>query len=78
MSRFTRSSLRRRLKNWQKKVKQIGLEGRKVCIVMDSNTSHLYGEKVRKVLEPVSAKVISFQFPAGELHKTLDVVRDIL
>lgn len=59
------------------KVKQIGLEGRKVCIVMDSNTSHLYGEKVRKVLEPVSAKVISFQFPAGELHKTLDVVRDI-
>ena len=32
---------------------------------------------VRKVLEPVSAKVISFQFPAGELHKTLDVVRDI-
>lgn len=59
------------------KVKQIGLEGRKVCIVMDSNTSHLYGEMVRKVLEPVSAKVISFQFPAGELHKTLDVVRDI-
>ena len=59
------------------KVKQIGLEGRKVCIVMDSNTSHLYGEKVRKVLEPVSAKVISFQFPVGELHKTLDVVRDI-
>ena len=58
-------------------VKQIGLEGRKVCIVMDSNTSHLYGEMVRKVLEPVSAKVISFQFPAGELHKTLDVVRDI-
>lgn len=59
------------------KVKQIGLEGRKACIVMDSNTSHLYGEMVRKVLEPVSAKVISFQFPAGELHKTLDVVRDI-
>ena len=59
------------------KVKQIGLEGRKVCIVMDSNTSHLYGEMVRKVLEPVSAKVISFQFPAGELHKTLDIVRDI-
>ena len=29
------------------------------------------------MLEPVSAKVISFQFPAGELHKTLDVVRDI-
>ena len=59
------------------KVKQIGLEGRKVCIVMDSNTSHLYGEMVRKVLEPVSAKVISFQFPAGELHKTLDTVRNL-
>ena len=27
------------------KVKQIGLEGRKVCIVMDSNTSHLNGTK---------------------------------
>ena len=59
------------------KIKQIGLEGKKVCIVMDSNTSHLYGEAVRKALEPVAAKVISFQFPAGELHKALDVVRDI-
>lgn len=59
------------------KIKQIGLEGRKVCIVMDSNTSRLYKEAVRRVLEPVSASVISFEFPAGELNKTLDVVRDI-
>lgn len=59
------------------KVRALGLEGRKVCIVTDSNTSALYGEAVRRILEPVSSKVISFHFPAGELHKTLDVVREI-
>lgn len=36
------------LKNLAEKDKADGLEGRKVCIVMDSNTSHLYGEKGTK------------------------------
>ena len=59
------------------KIKEIGLEGRKVCIVMDSNTSRLYGETVHRALESVASKVILFQFPAGEKNKTLNVVHDI-
>ena len=54
------------------KVKQIGLEGRKVCIVMDSNTSHLYGEMVRKVLEPVSALL-----PISDSHQVLPVASPV-
>jgi 3-dehydroquinate synthase len=53
-------------------------EGRKVCIVTDSNVAPHYLDKVKDILEKYYAKVITYTFPAGEQSKTLDVVTDIL
>ncbi len=53
------------------------LAGRRVCIVTDSTVEPLYEAEVRRELEKVCGKVTTFVFPAGEAHKTLDVVRQL-
>ncbi|MBO4389680.1 MAG: 3-dehydroquinate synthase [Lachnospiraceae bacterium] len=67
----------------------LGIEGRKICIVTDSNVAPLYLEKIQSLFASVlypsldpqevmdQGRVISFVFPAGENSKNLDVVSDV-
>lgn len=55
----------------------IGAEGKKLCIVTDSNVAPLYCDTVKAELEKVASKVTVFVFPAGEESKTLDTVRQL-
>ena len=58
-------------------ISSLGFEGRRLCIISDSNVFPLYGEEVAGALRKVSDKVYSIVFPAGEENKHLDTVRDI-
>lgn len=58
-------------------VKELNVEGKKLCIVTDSTVAPLYLEQVRGHLLPRCAQVDAFTFPAGEEHKNLDTVRDL-
>lgn len=55
----------------------LNAEERKIAIIADSNTASLFGEKVKSLLDGFCKKVILYQFPAGEEHKTLDTVKGI-
>ncbi len=55
----------------------LALEDRKVCIVSDSRVAELYLEQVKSRYEAFAKTVVSFVFPEGEQHKTLDTVRDL-
>ncbi len=55
----------------------LSLSGRRICIVTDSNVAGLYLSQVRQALEACSDTVVSFTFPAGEEHKTLDTVKKL-
>lgn len=57
--------------------KKIGAEGKKMCIVTDSNVGPLYCEQVKKELEKVADKVTVFEFQAGEESKTLDTIKKL-
>lgn len=56
---------------------ELNAENRRLCIVTDSNVDKLYGEEVLKILEGKCLKAVKYVFPAGEEHKTLDVVREV-
>lgn len=56
------------------RLKELGYEKRKVCIVTDSNVGKLYLEEVIRLLEPVFAKCISYVFEAGEASKNTDTI----
>lgn len=56
---------------------ELSLQGRKICIVTDSNVAPLYLDAVKDIFEKTCSKVISYTMTAGEENKTLDVVRDI-
>ena len=56
---------------------QLPLNGRRLCIVTDSNAGPLYAEEVKKALEGVCRSIVVFTMEAGEENKTLDVVRQI-
>ena len=43
------------------------MEGRRICVVADSNTAALYGEAVQKELSMAAAEVLMFVFSAGEM-----------
>lgn len=58
-------------------VKNVGAEGKKLCIVTDSNVGPLYCDAVKAELEKIASKVTVFTFPAGEESKTLDTVRQL-
>ncbi|MEY8337289.1 3-dehydroquinate synthase [Lachnospiraceae bacterium 62-35] len=51
------------------------IDGRRLCIVTDSNVAALYLDEVQEILRPCCREVISFVFPAGEEQKNLDTVR---
>ena len=55
-------------------MKEEGLDGKKLCVVTDTNVDPLYREAVTKVLRTISQDVSVFVFEAGEEHKNLDTV----
>lgn len=50
----------------------------RVMLVGDSNTMPLYGEQVRMILSQVFAEVSVFTFRAGEEHKNLESIEQLL
>ena len=61
----------------EERLRDIQVEGRKICIVTDTNVSPLYLCEVKQRVEKVAKQVIAVTIPAGEEHKTLDTVREI-
>lgn len=55
----------------------LALAGHHVCIVSDSNVAPLHADAVKEALSPLCKEIVQFVFPAGEAHKTLDVVREL-
>lgn len=57
---------------------KLQMSGKRLCIVSDSNVDALYGAEVQSLLEQADfSQVCRFVFPAGEEHKTLDVITDL-
>ncbi|NLK37560.1 MAG: 3-dehydroquinate synthase [Epulopiscium sp.] len=50
------------------------LEGEQLCIITDSNVASLYLEDIKKEVSSVSSEVLEYIFPAGEEHKTLEMI----
>lgn len=55
----------------------LGVKGRKICIVTDSNVGSLYAQTVKEELEKTDNKVFVYTFEAGESNKTLDTVQNV-
>ena len=60
-----------------KELEGLGSAEKKLCIVVDSKVAGLYGEQLKKLLEPVCRECVLYSFPEGEANKTLDTVRKI-
>ena len=56
---------------------RLGVTGRKLCIVSDSNVARLYADDVAKELEKTGNKVFTYVFKAGEENKNLNTVEDV-
>lgn len=55
----------------------LGVKGRKICIVTDSNVGSLYAQAVKEELEKTDNKVFVYTFEAGESNKTLETVQNV-
>lgn len=54
------------------------MQQKRLCIVADSNVDAIYGLEVENLLKSSGwEQVCRFVFPAGEDHKTLDVISDL-
>ena len=58
-------------------IKELGYEGKKVCVVSESNVASLYLDAILLSLEKCCNKAVSFVFPEGEQSKNLNVVKDL-
>ena len=58
-------------------VEPLNIKERKLCIVADSTTAELYGAQLKEILKETCTYVSMFVFPAGEVNKTLNTVRDL-
>ncbi len=56
---------------------KLGITGKKLCIVTDSNAGPLYANEVKESLEKTGNTVIIYTISAGEEFKTLDTVADV-
>lgn len=63
--------------NFQTKLKDSGVTGRKVCIVTDSHVAPLYLEEITRRCREIASKVVCFVFEAGEKNKNLSVIEKI-
>lgn len=55
---------------------RVGLTGRKLCIISDSNVAPLYLDTIKGILEGRFLKVVGYTFQAGENSKNLGVIND--
>ena len=53
---------------------RLGCEGRRICIVADSNVGKLYQDALQSAIKGVASKVTVFAFQAGEEQKNLSTV----
>ncbi len=58
-------------------VKSLGITGRKLAVVSDSNVGPLYAQDVKNELEKTGNAVHVYTFQAGEANKNLDIVQDV-
>lgn len=58
-------------------LEKLDIGKKKACIVTDSNVGPLYEEEIHRMLDGLCAKVVTFQFEAGENHKNLNTIQDI-
>ncbi len=58
-------------------ISRLGLAGRKICLVTDSNVAPLYGDEIKGIFQDLGCAVTEFVFPAGEEQKNLDTVRKL-
>ncbi len=58
-------------------LRTLGYEGRKLCIVTDSQVGPLYGGQVKEELEKEGMQTELYTFSAGEENKNLDTVRSL-
>ena len=59
-------------------LKELQMTGKRLCIVSDSNVDAIYGAEVEQILKENGWETVyRFVFPAGEEHKTLDVISDL-
>lgn len=56
---------------------KLGVTGRKLCIVSDSNVAPLYAKYVEDQLSKTGNKIFTYVFEAGEANKNLDTVEDV-
>ncbi|MDE6024417.1 MAG: 3-dehydroquinate synthase [Lachnospiraceae bacterium] len=59
------------------KLLELGLSGRKICVVSETNVASLYMDAILVSIEKCCSKAIPFVFPEGEQSKNLDVVRNL-
>ncbi len=59
------------------KLREIGADGRKICIITDSTVAPLYLQAVENQLSTVAAKIVSHIIPAGEENKNLETIECI-
>ena len=57
------------------RLKELGSEEARVCVITDSNVEKLYLKEVLKTLKGACRSLTSFTIPAGEEHKNLDEIR---
>ena len=55
----------------EEELRGMNLEGRKICVVTDSNVAPLYLEEVERIASACCRKTAHFIFPAGEENKNL-------
>lgn len=58
-------------------VEKLGIKGRKLAIVTDSNVGPIYAGAVKTELEKTGNSVFVYTFEAGEANKNLDTVQDV-
>lgn len=59
-------------------MEKLGMSGKRLCIVTDSNVNALYGNEVQQLLETAGyTNVYRFVFTAGEENKTLEVITNL-
>lgn len=60
-----------------KKMEEVGVQERKVCIVTDSHVAPIYLREVANLCSQIASKVVHFVFEAGESSKNLSVIENI-
>lgn len=61
----------------KERVAELGFEGRKICIITDTNVKPLYSDDIMNLLEPISSAIYTYAIPAGEANKNLGEIEKV-